>query len=68
MVQELDLVIDLLTNEQPIPKKYRNHMLIGNFDGMMELHLKPDDLLVYYKIENESITLVAIGSHYDLFG
>jgi mRNA-degrading endonuclease YafQ of YafQ-DinJ toxin-antitoxin module len=35
---------------------------------MMELHLRPDDLLVYFKIEKESITLVAIGSHADLFG
>lgn len=35
---------------------------------MMELHLSPDDLLIYFKIDNESITLVAIGSHAELFG
>jgi mRNA-degrading endonuclease YafQ of YafQ-DinJ toxin-antitoxin module len=35
---------------------------------MLEVHLKPDDLLIYLKIEKESITLVAIGSHAELFG
>jgi mRNA interferase YafQ len=68
VLQELNLVIDLLTNEKLLPEKYRNHRLTGNYAGMMELHLRPDDLLVYFKIEKESITLVAIGSHADLFG
>lgn len=68
VLQELVNILDLLVNEQPIPEKYRNHKLTGNYTGMMELHLKPDDLLVYIKVEKESITLVAIGSHADLFG
>lgn len=68
VIQELNLVIDLLVNEKELPTKYRNHKLIGNYADMMELHLRPDDLLVYFKIENQSITLVAIGSHSDLFG
>lgn len=66
--KELSIVIDLLVNEKLIPEKYKNHKLIGNQNGMMELHLRPDDLLIYFKIENESITLVAIGSHAELFG
>lgn len=65
--QELSNIIDLLVNEKFIPKKYKNHKLIGNQTGMMELHLCPDDLLIYFKIDNESITLVAIGSHSELF-
>ncbi|MCE2706829.1 MAG: type II toxin-antitoxin system YafQ family toxin [Proteobacteria bacterium] len=68
VLEELNLVIDLLINEKSLPEKYRNHRLTGNYSGMMELHLRPDDLLVYFKIEKESITLVAIGSHADLFG
>jgi mRNA interferase YafQ len=68
VLEELNLVIDLLINEKSLPEKYRNHKLTGNYSGMMELHLRPDDLLVYFKIEKESITLVAIGSHADLFG
>ena len=68
VLQELDIVIDLLTNEKPLPQRYHNHRLTGNYSGMIELHLRPDDLLIYFKIEKESITLVAIGSHADLFG
>lgn len=66
--QELALIVDLLINEKPIPEKYKNHKLIGKFEGMLELHLRPDDLLIYIKIEQQSITLVAIGSHAELFG
>lgn len=66
--QELAFIVDLLINETTIPEKYKNHRLIGKYDGMLELHLRPDDLLVYFKIDGDSITLVAIGSHADLFG
>ncbi len=65
--QELSFVVDLLVNEKEIPEKYRNHKLIGYQNGMMELHLRPDDLLIYFKIDGDSITLVAIGSHAELF-
>ena len=57
-------------NEQPLPIKYRNHYLTGKFGeykNVQELHLLPDDLLVYYKVEHELIVLVAIGSHSELF-
>lgn len=43
-MQELDKVIDLLVHEQVLPEKYRNHKLMGSYNGMMELHLKPDDM------------------------
>lgn len=65
--KELETIVELLITEQLIPERYRNHKLTGNYAGMMELHLRPDDLLVYVKVEKKSITLVAIGSHSDLF-
>lgn len=71
VLEELQRVVDLLANEKQLPVKYRNHFLQGKFreyKNVQELHLKPDDLLVYFKVEKESITLVAIGSHADLFG
>lgn len=68
VLNELNKIVELLVTEQPIPSKYKNHKLIGDYVGMMELHLRPDDLLVYVKVENKSITLHAIGSHAELFG
>ena len=67
VLQELEEVIDILVNEEPIPAKFRNHKLTGNYNGFFELHLRPDDLLIYVKVERKSITLVAIGSHSELF-
>jgi len=60
---ELEKVIRLLINENPIPKKYKDHELKGNLKGIRELHLKPDDLLLYLKIENKNITLIDMGNH-----
>jgi mRNA interferase YafQ len=67
VMQELATIVDMLVNEHPIPKKYKNHKLTGNYSGMMELHLRPDDLLIYMKFEHTSITLIAIDSHSELF-
>ncbi len=64
---ELEKVVDLLVHEKALPIKYKDHELAGKFKGIRELHLFPDDLLMYIKIENDSITLVAIGSHAELF-
>ena len=68
VLEELNLIISILINEQPIPNKYKNHQLTGNYQGVMELHLRPDDLLLYIKVESQSITLVTLGSHSDIFG
>ena len=57
-----------MINGLPIPEKCRNYKLTGNYSGMMELHLKPDDLLVYVQVEGNNIALVVIGSYADLFG
>lgn len=67
ILEELKLVVELLVNEQPIPKKYRDHELLGRFKGIRELHIKPDDLLLYIKIEEEKIILMAMGSHSEIF-
>ena len=67
ILQELANVVDFLVKEHPLPTEYRDHKLAGNYSGMNELHLRPDDLLIYYKIDGKSVTLVAIGSHSELF-
>ena len=68
--KELEVVITLLVNEQPLPEKYRDHALANsrNYKGMRECHIEPDWLLVY-KILKEMLILQLIrtGSHSDLF-
>ncbi len=67
LLKELEKIIDLLVNEKPIPREYLDHPLSGKYKGVRELHLRPDDLLLYIKVEGKKITLVALGSHSEIF-
>lgn len=61
-------VLDILSNEQPLPPKYKDHHLSGNYGGHRECHITPDWLLIY-KIEHDilTLTLTRTGTHSDLF-
>lgn len=68
--KELEKVVTLLVNEQPLPEKYRDHALSNsrNYKDMRECHIAPDWLLVY-KVLRETLILrlIRTGSHSDLF-
>ena len=68
--KELEKVITLLVNEQPLPEKYRDHALTNSRDykDMRECHIEPDWLLVY-KVVKETLILrlIRTGSLSDLF-
>lgn len=57
-----------LISGTPLPKKYRDHKLKGEYEGYRECHLAPDWLLVY-KVETDKLILVLTrtGSHDDVF-
>ena len=65
-IDKLKKIIELLVNKEPIPQKYRDHNLVGNFIGRRECHIEPDWLLIY-KIDNDDIIFERTGSHSDLF-
>ncbi|MCE2518146.1 MAG: type II toxin-antitoxin system YafQ family toxin, partial [Alphaproteobacteria bacterium] len=44
--------INQLMSDQPLPPSFRDHKLIGNWQGARECHLKPDLLLIYRIISN----------------
>lgn len=71
-MSQQDLVLDIVTklaNGENLEEKYKDHLLIGNFKGCRECHVKPDLLLVYKINENVlELTLVEVGSHSQLFG
>ena len=68
---ELKHLITLLANDEPLPSKYRDHALIGNFLGFRDCHIQPDWLLIYKKIDSADgrgiLQLEATGTHSDLF-
>jgi len=64
----LEEVLDLLSAEQPLPPKYLDHALKGDYIGHRECHITPDWLLVYKVKDNELILeLTRTGTHSDLF-
>ncbi len=65
---ELWAVVDIIASGEPLPPKYSDHPLIGNYVGYRECHIRPDWLLIY-KINDEELLLVLTrtGSHSDLF-
>ena len=67
-VRLLEEVIDILANEKPLPEKYRDHRLTGDFADCRECHITPDWLLVYQTDSRELVLyMIRTGSHSDLF-
>ena len=80
-MQEDDLneVIRLLAEDQPLPAERRDHALTGKFSGLRECHIHPDWLLIYGKEDFFTtaegvvtkqlyiLNLVRTGTHADLF-
>ena len=61
-------VVELLREERPLPDKYRDHALTGNYGGQRECHITPDWLLIYKVERNELLlSLTRTGTHSDLF-
>ena len=64
----LDEVVLLLREREPLPDKYEDHPLTGNWAGYRDCHIQPDWLLLYRVEENVLIlSLTRTGSHSDLF-
>ncbi len=65
-IQLLDNIINMLLNEEELPKKHYDHQLVGNFYGRRECHILPDWLLIYF-IEENILFLERLGSHSEIF-
>lgn len=66
-LEALKEVLKMLKNEQPIPAEYYPHMLSGNYKGCMECHVENDFLLIWIDERTDTIELVRLGSHSELF-
>ncbi len=69
-IKELEIVIELLCKEQPLPPEYKDHALQNskNYKAVRECHIQPDWLLVYKVIKDRLVlSLIRTGTHSDLF-
>ncbi|WP_437438509.1 type II toxin-antitoxin system YafQ family toxin [Azotobacter vinelandii] len=59
-------ILDLLVIDKPLPAKYRDHSLSGNWADHRDCHIKSDLVLLYRKPDDEALQLVRLGSHSEL--
>ncbi len=62
----LPAVVTLLANDTPLPAKYVDHPLKGEWKDFRDCHVKPDLVMIYRKIGTEVLQLVRLGSHSEL--
>ena len=67
-IELLDNVIRILSSDEPLPEKYKDHALSGIWSGFRECHIQPDWLLVYIISSDRLVlTFSRTGTHSDLF-
>jgi len=64
--ESIKSIVRNLIYEVPLERKYRDHLLIGNFKDRRECHIAPDWLLIY-RLEGSKIIFERTGTHTDLF-
>jgi mRNA interferase YafQ len=60
----------LIANDAPLGPEWRDHSLMGNWDGHRECHIGGDFLLIYRLDEGGktgAVIFVRAGTHADLF-
>lgn len=59
-------VVELLADDQPLPARYVDHALAGEWGDYRDCHIRPDLVLIYWKPDHETLELVRLGSHSEL--
>lgn len=68
VLYKLREVIDIFINWWLLPKSFMDHELSWNLKPFRELHLIPDELLIYDIDKKENIiTLISIWNHNNIF-
>ena len=62
----LPAILTLLATDTPLPEKYADHPLRGEWKDFRDCHVKPDLVLIYRMIGSEVLQLVRLGSHSEL--
>ena len=63
---KLRTILALLFAGSPLPDRYKDHPLKGDWSGFRDAHIEPDWLLIY-RIQGEELQLARTGTHADLF-
>ena len=58
----LRAVFAMLIADQPLPERFHDHVLAGEWKGYRDCHIRPDLILIYRKPDPENLELVRLGS------
>lgn len=63
---DLDDLVSLLATDAVLPRRYRDHRMIGIWNGYRNCHIRPDLILLYRKMGEQDLELARLGSHSQL--
>ena len=66
LASELQRVVALLAADEPLPLRYRDHALAGNWEGYRDCHFRFDLVMAYRKIGDDLLELTRLGSHSEI--
>lgn len=66
-MRQLYDALSYLVRGLPLPASYRPHKLTGQYAGCMECHLAGDFLLIWIDPDADTIEILRLGSHSELF-
>ena len=70
MKQLKEVMLLLIANDEPLPAKWLDHALVGEWQGFRECHVGGDFLLIYQlekQGKQEMVIFTRAGTHSELF-
>ena len=58
--------LTLLVDDAPLPPRFVDHSLGGEWKDYRDCHIRPDLILIYRKADDGTLELVRLGSHSEL--
>lgn len=62
----LPLVLTLLATDAPLPPKFADHPLRGEWKAFRDCHIKSDLLLIYRKVGRDVLQVIRLASHSEI--
>ena len=63
---DLLTVVAILANDEPLAPRHHDHALVGEWKDHRDCHIRPDLVLIYRKVDRNTLDLVRLGSHGEL--
>ena len=59
-------ILVALADDHPLEPRHHDHALSGDWKDHRDCHVKPDLVLIYQKLDPDTLRLVRLGSHSEL--